>query len=102
MQNTRQHGSLTKCMCCMNISVFLSEYICDVRLIFIRVSYCCIVCYIILHVHVSVQYAEMQQSAGRYGDDVKSSKAEIADMNRRIMRLQSEIDMAKSQVRKIE
>lgn len=45
------------------------------------------------------QYAEMQQSAGRYGDDLKSTKAEIADMNRRIMRLQSEIDMAKSQVR---
>lgn len=45
------------------------------------------------------QYAEMQQSAGRYGDDLKSSKAEISDMNRRIMRLQSEIDMVKSQVR---
>lgn len=45
------------------------------------------------------QYAEMQQSAGRYGDDLKSTKAEIADMNRRIMRLQSEIDMVKAQVR---
>lgn len=45
------------------------------------------------------QYAEMQQSAGKYGDDLKSSKAEIADMNRRIMRLQSEIDVVKSQVR---
>lgn len=44
------------------------------------------------------QYAEMQQSAGRYGDDLKSSKAEISDMNRRLMRLQSEIDMVKSQV----
>lgn len=41
----------------------------------------------------------MQQSAGRYGDDLKLSKAEISDMNRRIMRLQSEIDMVKSQVR---
>lgn len=41
----------------------------------------------------------MQQSAGRYGDDLKSSKAEIADMNRKILRLQSEIDMVKSQVR---
>ena len=40
----------------------------------------------------------MQQSAGRYGDDLKSTKAEIADMNRRIMRLQSEIDMVKAQV----
>lgn len=45
------------------------------------------------------QYSEMQQSAGRYGDDLKLSKAEISDMNRRIMRLQSEIDMVKSQVR---
>ncbi len=45
------------------------------------------------------QYAEMQQSAGKYGDDLKSTKAEIADMNRRIMRLQSEIDMVKAQVR---
>lgn len=44
------------------------------------------------------QYAEMQQSAGRCGDDLKSTKAEIADMNRRIMRLQSEIDMVKAQV----
>lgn len=45
------------------------------------------------------QYAEMQQSAGKYGDDLKSTKAEIADLNRRIMRLQSEIEMVKAQVR---
>lgn len=45
------------------------------------------------------QYAEMQQSAGRYGDDLKSTKAEITDINRRIMRLQSEIDIVKAQVR---
>ncbi|XP_033822581.1 keratin, type II cytoskeletal 8-like [Periophthalmus magnuspinnatus] len=43
------------------------------------------------------KFEEMQQSAGKYGDDVKSTKAEIADMNRRIMRLQSEIEMAKQQ-----
>uniref|UniRef100_A0A667XE07 IF rod domain-containing protein n=1 Tax=Myripristis murdjan TaxID=586833 RepID=A0A667XE07_9TELE len=47
------------------------------------------------------KYEEMQQSVGRYGDDLKASKAEITDMNRRIMRLQSEIDMVKSQVRTI-
>ena len=41
----------------------------------------------------------MQQSAGRAGDDLKSTKAEITDMNRRIMRLQSEIEMVKAQVR---
>ena len=41
----------------------------------------------------------MQQSAGKYGDDLKSSKAEIAEMTRLINRLQSEIDMVKAQVR---
>ncbi|KAL7408597.1 hypothetical protein ABVT39_026093 [Epinephelus coioides] len=48
------------------------------------------------------KYAEMQQSAGRYGDDLKSTKAEIAEMNRRIMRLQSEIDMVKAQRNSLE
>uniref|UniRef100_G3NZE5 IF rod domain-containing protein n=1 Tax=Gasterosteus aculeatus TaxID=69293 RepID=G3NZE5_GASAC len=48
------------------------------------------------------KYAEMQQSAGQYGNDLKSTKAEIADMNRRIMRLQSEIEMVKSQRNNLE
>uniref|UniRef100_A0A667XLT4 IF rod domain-containing protein n=1 Tax=Myripristis murdjan TaxID=586833 RepID=A0A667XLT4_9TELE len=48
------------------------------------------------------KYEEMQQSVGRYGDDLKASKAEITDMNRRIMRLQSEIDMVKSQRNNLE
>ena len=48
------------------------------------------------------QYQEMQQSAGKYGDDLKSTKAELADMNRMILRLQSEIDVVKSQVRSIQ
>nr|XP_057910236.1 keratin, type II cytoskeletal 8-like [Doryrhamphus excisus] len=48
------------------------------------------------------KYAEMQESAGRCGDDLKSTKAEIADMNRRITRLQSEIDMVKSQINNLE
>ncbi|CAF96692.1 unnamed protein product [Tetraodon nigroviridis] len=48
------------------------------------------------------KYAEMQQSAGRYGHDLKLSKAEISDMNRRIVRLQSEIDMVKSQKNHLE
>ncbi|KAM7006403.1 intermediate filament protein ON3-like [Tautogolabrus adspersus] len=48
------------------------------------------------------KYTEMQQSAGKYGDDLKSTKAEIADMNRRIMRLQSEIDMVKAQRNNLE
>ncbi|KAF7656169.1 hypothetical protein LDENG_00045720 [Lucifuga dentata] len=48
------------------------------------------------------KYAEMQQSSGKYGDDMRESKAEIAEMNRRIMRLQSEIDMVKSQRNNLE
>uniref|UniRef100_A0A672ZK60 Keratin, type II cytoskeletal 8-like n=1 Tax=Sphaeramia orbicularis TaxID=375764 RepID=A0A672ZK60_9TELE len=48
------------------------------------------------------KYAEMQHSAGRYGDDLKSTKAEISDMNRRIVRLQSEIEMVKSQRNSLE
>merc|ERR1719431_1896758 len=48
------------------------------------------------------KYAEMQQSAGKYGDDLKSTKAEISDMNRRILRLQSEIDVVKSQRNNLE
>jgi len=48
------------------------------------------------------KYAEMQQSAVGYSEDLKSTKAEIADMNRRIMRLQSEIDMVKAQRNSLE
>ncbi|XP_068455085.1 keratin, type II cytoskeletal 8-like [Clinocottus analis] len=48
------------------------------------------------------KYAEMQQSAGKHGDDVRSSKAEMADLNRRILRLQSEIDMVKAQRNSLE
>jgi len=48
------------------------------------------------------KYQEMQQSAGKYGDDLKSTKAELADMNRMILRLQSEIDVVKSQRNNLE
>ncbi|KAF7208365.1 keratin, type II cytoskeletal 8 [Nothobranchius furzeri] len=48
------------------------------------------------------KYAEMQQSAGKFDDDLRSTRAEIADMNRRIMRLQSEIDMVKAQRNSLE
>uniref|UniRef100_A0A4W5QRF5 IF rod domain-containing protein n=1 Tax=Hucho hucho TaxID=62062 RepID=A0A4W5QRF5_9TELE len=44
------------------------------------------------------KYEQMQVSARKYGDDLKNTKAEIADMNRKIMRYQSEIDMMKGQV----
>lgn len=44
------------------------------------------------------QYEEMQTSATKYGDDLRSTKTEIADLNRMIQRLQSEIDSVKGQV----
>lgn len=40
----------------------------------------------------------MQTSANRYGDDLRTTKTEIADLNRMIQRLQSEIDAVKGQV----
>jgi len=43
------------------------------------------------------KYQEMQVSAGKYGDDLRSTKNEIAEMNRQIQRLQSEIEMMKNQ-----
>ncbi|XP_037107696.1 keratin, type II cytoskeletal 8-like [Syngnathus acus] len=48
------------------------------------------------------KYAQMQESAGKCSEDLKLTKAEIADMNRRIMRLQSEIDMVKAQNNNLE
>uniref|UniRef100_A0A667X7X2 Keratin 5 n=1 Tax=Myripristis murdjan TaxID=586833 RepID=A0A667X7X2_9TELE len=35
---------------------------------------------------------EMQTSAGQYGDDLRNTKAEIAELNRMISRIQNEID----------
>ncbi|XP_020778123.2 keratin, type II cytoskeletal 8 isoform X1 [Boleophthalmus pectinirostris] len=43
------------------------------------------------------QYEEMQTSATRYGDDLRATKTEIADMNRMIQRLTAEIDAVKGQ-----
>lgn len=45
-----------------------------------------------------MQYEEMQTSANRYGDDLRSTKTEIADLNRMIQRLTAEIDAVKGQV----
>lgn len=45
------------------------------------------------------QYEEMQLSATKHGDDLKSSKAEIAEYKRNISRIQSEMEMIKGQVR---
>ncbi|XP_035244672.1 intermediate filament protein ON3-like [Anguilla rostrata] len=43
------------------------------------------------------KYEEIQTSASRYGDDLKSTKGEIADLNRAIVRIQSEIELVKGQ-----
>ncbi|KAI1897046.1 hypothetical protein AGOR_G00079080 [Albula goreensis] len=43
------------------------------------------------------KFEEMQSSANKYGDDLRSTKTEIADLNRMIQRLQSEIESIKGQ-----
>ena len=46
------------------------------------------------------QYEELQQTAGRHGDDLRNTKHEISEMNRMIQRLRAEIDNVKKQVGK--
>ncbi|KAL7989787.1 hypothetical protein Chor_012453 [Crotalus horridus] len=48
------------------------------------------------------KYEELQVSAGRHGDDLRNTKTEIAELNRAIHRLQSEIDNAKKQNAKLQ
>nr|XP_057940273.1 keratin, type II cytoskeletal 8 [Doryrhamphus excisus] len=43
------------------------------------------------------KFEEMQTSANRYGDDLRATRTEIADLNRMIQRLTSEIDAVKGQ-----
>uniref|UniRef100_G1SHY2 IF rod domain-containing protein n=1 Tax=Oryctolagus cuniculus TaxID=9986 RepID=G1SHY2_RABIT len=45
------------------------------------------------------KYEELQVTAGRHGDDLRNTKQEIAEINRMIQRLRSEIDHVKKQVR---
>ena len=40
----------------------------------------------------------MSMQASQYGDELKNIKGEIADLNRMISRLQSEIEAVKAQV----
>ncbi|XP_025230417.1 keratin, type II cytoskeletal 6C-like, partial [Theropithecus gelada] len=42
-------------------------------------------------------YEELQVTAGRHGDDLRNTKQEIAEINRMIQRLRSEIDHVKKQ-----
>ncbi|KAI9521213.1 hypothetical protein NQZ68_010917 [Dissostichus eleginoides] len=43
------------------------------------------------------KYEEMQTSAGQYGDDLRTTKSEISELNRIISRLQNEIEAVKGQ-----
>nr|XP_045008359.1 keratin, type II cytoskeletal 6A-like isoform X2 [Jaculus jaculus] len=43
------------------------------------------------------KYEELQVTAGRHGDDLRNTKQEIAEMNRMVQRLRSEIDHVKKQ-----
>lgn len=44
------------------------------------------------------QLGELQTTAGRHGDDLKSTKSEIMELNRVIQRLRAEIENVKKQV----
>ncbi|KYO17268.1 keratin, type II cytoskeletal cochleal [Alligator mississippiensis] len=48
------------------------------------------------------KFEVLQATAGKHGDDLRSTKNEIAETNRMIMRLQSEIDNVKNQRAKLE
>ncbi|XP_034440862.1 keratin, type II cytoskeletal 8-like [Hippoglossus hippoglossus] len=43
------------------------------------------------------KYEEMASSAGQYGEDLRSTKTEISELNRMISRLQNEIEAVKGQ-----
>lgn len=45
-----------------------------------------------------LQLGELQTTAGRHGDDLKSTKNEIMEINRMIQRLRAEIESVKKQV----
>ncbi|XP_058414162.1 keratin, type II cytoskeletal 5-like [Diceros bicornis minor] len=44
-----------------------------------------------------IKYEELQRSAGRHGDDLRTTKMEISELNRMMQRLRSEIDNLKKQ-----
>ncbi|XP_054904375.1 keratin, type II cytoskeletal 8-like [Poeciliopsis prolifica] len=48
------------------------------------------------------KYEEMQTSANRYGDDLRATKTEIAELTRMIQRLTAEIDAIKGQCTNLE
>ncbi|XP_078545270.1 keratin, type II cytoskeletal 7-like [Lissotriton helveticus] len=48
------------------------------------------------------KYQELQETAGKHGDDLRSTKNEISELNRMIQRLQAEIENVKNQRAKLE
>uniref|UniRef100_G3T5Z4 Keratin 5 n=1 Tax=Loxodonta africana TaxID=9785 RepID=G3T5Z4_LOXAF len=48
------------------------------------------------------KYEELQITAGRHGDSLKTSKIEISELNRTIQRLRSEIDNVKKQISQLQ
>ncbi|KAM9319879.1 keratin, type II cytoskeletal 7-like [Gastrophryne carolinensis] len=48
------------------------------------------------------KFQELQATAGRHGDDLRTTKAEISELNRSIQRLQAEIENVKAQRAKLE
>lgn len=45
------------------------------------------------------QYEELQVNAGKHGDSLRDTKAEISELTRTIQRLRAEIENVKKQVR---
>ena len=45
------------------------------------------------------QYEELQLTAGKHGDNLRDTKAEISELNRMIQRIRAEIDNVKKQVK---
>ncbi|XP_070596791.1 keratin, type II cytoskeletal 5-like [Erythrolamprus reginae] len=48
------------------------------------------------------KYEELQVSAGRHGDDLRTTKTEISELNRIVQRLRGEIDAVKKQCAKLQ
>lgn len=48
------------------------------------------------------KFQELQATAGRHGDDLRTTKTEISELNRAIQRLQAEIENVKAQRAKLE
>ncbi len=49
----------------------------------------------------AAQFDQMASQALQYNDELRNTKGEIAEINRMISRLQSEIEVIKSQVRNV-